>query len=205
MDAIEHSLLDNIEEYLGFARRRLGDPDLAGDVVQESLLKALRAADQLRNRENVKAWFYRILRRTIIDLYRRRDANDRALAELERELSGPVELEVERVVCACIERLLPAMSPQYADAIRRLDLHEESAEAVAASFGISRNNLNVRLHRARQQLKQRLEQSCRMCARHGCLDCHCGTSTTGEAEQTVIKPRVPRQLAKKKAKKEKRS
>lgn len=204
MSAIEHHLLDNVEEYVGFARKRLGDPELAADAVQESLLKALKAADQLRDRESVKAWFYRILRRTIIDLYRRRDARDRALSELERELSGPAELEVERVVCACIEWLLPAMSPQYADVIRRLDLHEESAEAVAASFGISRSNLNVRLHRARQQLKQRLEQSCRVCARHGCLDCHCATAPTQELERTVIKRRVARQLAKK-PKKEKGS
>ena len=204
MNTIEHHLLDNVKEYLGFARKRLSDPDLAADAVQESLLKALKAADQIRDEESVKAWFYRILRRTIIDLYRRRDARDRALAELEREPNAPVDMELERVVCACIERLLPAMSPQYADVIRRLDLHEESADAVAASVGISRNNLNVRLHRARQQLKQRLEQSCRVCARHGCLDCHCATATKQEMDQTVIERPVPRQPAMKPTK-EKRS
>ena len=173
MNTIESHLLENVKEYLGFARKRLGDPELAADGVQESLLKALKGADQLRDEENAKAWFYGILRRTIIDLYRRRDARYRALAELERELNAPPDMADERMVCACIEQLLPTMAPQYADVIRQLDLNEKPPDAVAETFGISRNNLNVRLHRARQQLKQRLEQTRRVCARHGCLDCHC--------------------------------
>ena len=173
MNTIESHLLENVKEYLGFARKRLRDPELAADAVPESLLKALKGADQLRDEENAKAWFYRILRRTIIDLYRRRDARDRALAELERELNAPPDMADERMVCACIEQLLPTMAPQYADVIRQLDLNEKPPDAVAETIGISRDNLNVRLHRARQQLKQRLEQTCRVCARHGCLDCHC--------------------------------
>ena len=175
MNTIENHLLDNVKEYLGFARKRVSDPELAADAVQESLLKALKAADQIRDEENAKAWFYRILRRTIIDLYRRRDAQDRALTELEHELNAPPDVEEERIVCACMERLLPMLGPQYADVIRQLDLDEKSPEAVAETLGISRNNLNVRLHRARQQLKQRLEETCRVCARHGCLDCDCAT------------------------------
>jgi DNA-directed RNA polymerase specialized sigma24 family protein len=59
------SLLKNVDEFTGFARKRLADPELAADAVQESLLKALKAADQIRDEENAKAWFYRILRRTI--------------------------------------------------------------------------------------------------------------------------------------------
>jgi RNA polymerase sigma factor (sigma-70 family) len=175
MNTIENHLLDNVKEYVGFARKRVSDPELAADAVQESLLKALKAADQIRDEENAKAWFYRILRRTIIDLYRRRDAQDRALAELEHELNAPPDVEEERIVCACMERLLPMIAPRYADVIRQLDLDEKSPEAVAETLGISRNNLNVRLHRARQQLKQRLEETCRVCARHGCLDCDCAT------------------------------
>ena len=52
-------------------------------------------------------------------------------------------------------------------------------QAVAASLGITKSNLNVRIHRARQQLKQRLEENCRVCAKHGCLDCQCGMQQHG--------------------------
>ena len=49
MNNIEAVLLESVNEFVGFARKRLGDPELAADVVQESLLKALKAADQVRN------------------------------------------------------------------------------------------------------------------------------------------------------------
>lgn len=71
-----------------------------------------------------------------------------------------------------MERLLQTMSVHYASLITRVDLNEEPPGKVAESLGISRNNLFVRLHRARQQLKRRLEENCRVCAKHGCLDCH---------------------------------
>jgi RNA polymerase sigma-70 factor (ECF subfamily) len=61
--------------------------------------------------------------------------------------------------------------------IRQLDLGDASPESVASALGVTPNNLRVRHHRARQQLRERLEQTCRLCARHGCLDCHCGPAT----------------------------
>ena len=173
---IEKHLLANLHEFVGFAQKRLRDADLGADAVQDSLLKAIGAKEQLRNEESAKAWFYRILRRTIIDLYRRRDARDRAIDNLQRDVDGPVDDEEERLVCACMNELIATLTPQYADLIRRLDLNSEDPVAVAASLGISKNNLNVRSPRARQQLRQRLEQTCRVCAQHGCLDCHCSKS-----------------------------
>jgi RNA polymerase sigma-70 factor (ECF subfamily) len=173
MEQLQTTLLENLNEFLGFARKRLRDPELAADAVQESLLKALKASGEIHRLENAKAWFYRILRRTIIDLYRRRDAKERALTAYEQEIDSPPDPEEERIVCGCLARLLPSMAPRYARLIEAIDLKEEPPDQVAADLGIARGNLNVRLHRARQQLKQRLEENCRVCAKHGCLDCRC--------------------------------
>jgi RNA polymerase sigma factor (sigma-70 family) len=170
---MEKHLLANLQEFVGFAQKRLRDADLGADAVQDSLLKAIGAKEQLRNAASVKAWFYRILRRTIIDLYRRRDARDRAIESFQHEIDGPPDDDEERVVCGCMDQLIATLKPQYAALIRRLDLNSEDPVGVAASLGISKNNMTVRLHRARLQLRQRLEQTCRVCAQHGCLDCHC--------------------------------
>jgi len=177
MKDIAEQLAGSLNEFLEFARGRLGEPALAADAVQESLLKALRSADQIRDDQSVKAWFYRILRCTIIDLYRRRDVRQRALEKFQAEVDSPPTNEEERVTCACVERLIPALKPEYATLVRRLDLNGENPEPVAASLGITKNNLTVRLHRARQQLRDRLEEMCRVCAKHGCLDCTCDTAT----------------------------
>ena len=173
MKEIAEQLVGSLNEFLAFARGRLGEPELAADAVQESLLKALRNSGQVRDEESVKAWFYRILRRTIVDVYRSRGVHQRVVEKLERELNTIPGEQEERAVCACVQRLMPTLKPEYATLVRRLDLDGEEPAPVAASLGITRNNLTVRLHRARQQLRQRLEETCRVCAKHGCLDCSC--------------------------------
>jgi RNA polymerase sigma factor (sigma-70 family) len=173
MQKIEDHLLNELEAFTAFARSRVGDPHLAADLVQESLLKAVKSADQLRDDESVTAWFYRILRRTIIDLYRRRAAAHRAVERLEGELNQPPGAEEERAACVCVNALIPTLHPDYAELIRRLDLEGRAPEEVAAAAGLTANNLRVRHHRARRQLRERLEQTCRLCAKHGFLDCTC--------------------------------
>jgi RNA polymerase sigma factor (sigma-70 family) len=173
MKQLEEQLLKELDAFTAFARSRVGDPHLAADVVQDSLLKAMKSADQLRDDESVTAWFYRILRRTIIDLYRRRAAAHRASQRLENELNLPPDIEEERVACTCVETLIPTLKPEYAELIRELDLAGKTPEQFATKHGVTANNLRVRHHRARQQLRERVEQTCRMCAKHGCLDCTC--------------------------------
>jgi RNA polymerase sigma factor (sigma-70 family) len=164
------ALLENLNEFVAFARARVADPELAADVVQESLLKAIKSSEQLRDGETARAWFYRILRHTIIDLYRRRDAEQRALEKLENE---PPDSAETNVVCRCLDRLIPALKPEYAALVRAVDLEEKAIEVIAKELQITANNANVRLHRARQQLRDRLERTCKVCATHGCLDCSC--------------------------------
>ncbi len=171
-DVSEH-LLESLKEFQAFARKRVADPELAADVVQESLLKALKSGSTLRKNESSKAWFYRILRRTIIDLYRRGDVRDRALEQLAEQIDGPPSVEETKIVCRCIGKLLPTLKPDYADLLSRVDLDDQDADSVSSALGLTRSNLNVRLHRARKQLRTRLEETCRTCAAHGCLDCSC--------------------------------
>ena len=82
MSSVEDPILKNLQAFIGFARKRVGDAHLAEDVVQDSLVKALTADRKPAGEEDTVAWFYRILRRSIIDLYRRHDARSRALDRL---------------------------------------------------------------------------------------------------------------------------
>jgi RNA polymerase sigma factor (sigma-70 family) len=122
----------------------------------------------------VVAWFYRILRRAVIDLYRRRDARSRAMGRLEEELRDSPSAEEERLLCACFQRLLPAMPREHRELLQLIDLDGRDPLEVARDRGITKNNLHVRLHRARKHLRDLLERNCKACSRHGCLDCSCG-------------------------------
>ncbi len=179
LDHILQPLLKNESAFRSFLRRRIGDEALAEDLLQQSLIRAVQSHHFVRNDESVMAWFYKILRHTLIDYYRSNGAearrNEAFLQELT--LSGddkepPID-EVKATVCTCLYRLLPKLRSNYAELIRRIDLEEESPKRVAEELKISHSNLTVRLHRARQALRASLEQSCGVCSKHGCLNCTC--------------------------------
>jgi RNA polymerase sigma-70 factor (ECF subfamily) len=72
-----------------------------------------------------------------------------------------------------MEILLQTLKPDYADVLRRVDLLEQSRGEVAATLGITVNNLTIRLYRARQALRRALALTCETCPIHGYLDCGC--------------------------------
>jgi RNA polymerase sigma-70 factor (ECF subfamily) len=170
---IAERLLDAREQFLGYIRKRIGDPELAEDILQDSLLRVIRAAPDLRDEERLIPWFYRVLQNAIIDAYRRRGVEQAhvVVADVPEIAAEP---EDDSELCACFEKLIPGLKAEYADLIQALDLGSESPEAAAARLGITSNNLKVRRHRARQALRRKLEETCRTCADHGCLDCTCG-------------------------------
>ena len=173
MKDLEQTILGNLNTFVAFARSRINDPDLAADVVQDSLLKALQASDQPSDKEKIIPWFYRILRNSIIDLYRRHDARNRAIERFQAEFAEEPSAIDEKTLCNCFRQLLPTLPAAYHEILDRVDLKGEDPSAVAAALKIKPNNLNVRLFRARKQLKERLEQTCQACSKHGCLDCTC--------------------------------
>jgi RNA polymerase sigma-70 factor (ECF subfamily) len=63
--------------------------------------------------------------------------------------------------------------------LQRVDLDGASPKDAASALGLTLNNLNVRLHRARQRLREKLEATCQVCSKHGCLDCSCGDESIG--------------------------
>ncbi len=166
-------MLRHRNKLLGFIQSRLVDPDLAEDVLQDSLLKAIRSSSTLNEEEKLLPWFYRVLENAIIDTYRHMDVEKRyqaAYGQNEALLGGP---EDDAAICDCFRVILPSLKPEYREILEALDLADGSSDEFAHRLNISPTNLKVRRHRARQALRQRLEETCRMCAVHGCLDCTC--------------------------------
>lgn len=160
-----------------YFRRKLGSPQEAEDAFQDFALKVLRAARSPDHAEKIDAWLGRILRNTLIDHYRRRAVRRRVEAAYAQEMqvSGAEAEDVrDQSPCRCIGRVLAKLKPDQADILRRADLEEEPRSRIAADLGLTSNNLNVRLHRARLALKGELQRSCPACRTGSFLDCECG-------------------------------
>jgi len=170
------TLVANHRQFLAFLERRLGSRSDAEDLLQDAFVKGLTRGHQVSDPESAVAWFYRVLRNSLTDWYRRRGSEDRARAGWggrEDPAEAPVDEELFGEVCGCVLRLADTLSPAYAEALRRVDLDGVAVKDFAHEAGISAGNAAVRLHRARTALRDRVVQSCGTCADHGCLDCTC--------------------------------
>ena len=178
-DTIANALNDQAAMFKAFLAARVGSEVDAEDILQNGLVKAMRRADDLRDDAKLTAWFYQLLRNSIVDHYRSRGAarrRDDSLGSLVAALgedveSGPKGWEPQ--LCACLGGVVDTMKPRDAELLRRVELEGESVKDAARAMRITPNNASVLLHRARKDLRQRLESFCGACAEGACLDCDC--------------------------------
>lgn len=164
---------------LSFLLKQGMDDGVAQDLFQQSVLRAIEYQSSLRRREDAVAWFYSILRHALVDYLRKRAVEARGKKAYSEALihSGhgkvsPVE-EIAGNLCCCAYAILPSLRPNHAELIRRIDLGGESSQTVAQDLAMTRNNVRVRLHRARQVLRTRLVAFCGRCCERDCRDCSC--------------------------------
>ncbi len=175
--AITVALTQHRGAFLRYLARRLKDTSTAEDVFQSFCLRVITSAKALRNSESVVAWLYCVLRSVLTDHYRSEAARQRHDASYaqERIVLGDdhEEIDPDENICSCFHALLPALRPDYAQILRRVDLAGEPRDQIAADLGITPGNVRVRLHRARQALHQALADCCGTCCQQSFRHCTC--------------------------------
>lgn len=175
-------LVEGHREFLAFLTRRVGDRALAEDLLQEAFVRGIAHVAQVRDDETVVAWFYRALRNAATDAFRRRGAADRARARAAPELTQLLGSDgdgdspgaaLRDAVCRCVLHLADTLKPEYATALRRIEIDGLSVRDFAAEAGLTPGNAAVRVFRAREALRQQVTRSCGTCAEHGCAECSC--------------------------------
>lgn len=174
--------LDTHRRYLlRVAQLQLRDADLAEDVVQETLLAALKAREGFTGKSTVKTWLTGILKHKIVDAIRQRQRAPVVMASLDDEIDlddfdplfkgnggwaekpadwGDPEDALSRheffdVMDMCLEKL----PPNTARVFVMREVMDLSTEEICKELAITANNLWVILYRARMALRMCLEQS----------------------------------------------
>jgi RNA polymerase sigma-70 factor, ECF subfamily len=135
------------DELLAHARRLAGDQQ-AEDVLQDALLRALRAYPRLRHAEHLRAWLYRVTTTAAIDHHRSR-RREVAVGE------PPVVATHDTYEDGAFEALIAAL-PEGAQAALRLRFVEDlDYEGIAGRLGISAMAARQRVSTAVRTLRER--------------------------------------------------
>jgi len=179
--AILRELGRSREAFQRFLERRVGDREVAADLLQDAFVRGLAHAGELRDAESAVAWFYRLLRNAAADHFRRRGGAPAELGALADELADPgaAPRPLHAQVCRCVGELARTLPPEFAAAIQRIDVDGLAVNTFAAEAGITSANAAQRVRRARTALRSQVERACRTCAAHGCVDCSCRATERG--------------------------
>ena len=159
--------LAHADRLYNLGRRLTGNDADAEELVQETYVRALAGAHTFGG-GNLKAWLFKILRNTFVDLRRRNraapapgDVEDVGAADDAPLLRDDLELDrLRRLVGEEIEAALASLSDE-ARTIVLLDVEGFSESEVADVLGCPIGTVKSRLSRARLSLRQKLKDYAR--------------------------------------------
>jgi RNA polymerase sigma-70 factor, ECF subfamily len=144
---------------LRVAFRLSGNPDIAHDLVQDTLLRALRRFEQFQPGTQASTWLSRILTNLFLDRIKHqrvvRDAEPSLVATTEVKCGPPVADLTDAELYAAIE----ALEPELRKVVELCYLQQLGYRAAAAVLGIPVSTVGTRLMRARGCLRERLTSS----------------------------------------------
>ncbi len=157
-----------------YANSRISNYEASRDIVQDTFLSALNSRDGFKGNASEKTWLTAILKRKIIDHYRKINSKkiksevlldfdekghwilDQAPGKWEHTTDAEIEnTELKKIIDLCIS-LLPE---NHALVFRMRSIQHMLSEDICKELDISSSNYWVIIHRARLQLRKCLEEN----------------------------------------------
>jgi RNA polymerase sigma-70 factor, ECF subfamily len=135
---------------------------VADDLVQETFLRVLQNLAKVKDPAKLSSWIFRIAANLCQDYFRSPGRKVMCFEENPAgELPGESSLEKEienYQTSLLVQDLIKLLPEPMRQVIFLCDIKEESQQETAELLGITLDNLKVRLHRARKQLKAIIEE-----------------------------------------------
>lgn len=171
--------VDSYGDYLyNYAYSRVNEKETAEDLVQETFVAAWKSRDQFLGKSTEKTWLVSILKRKIIDYYRKASNNkevtasqfsspfredgfyeghwimERAPKDWQQQQDDPMHQEEFRQVLTVCLSLLP---PNWRSVFIMKFMEEAKSEEVCKELGCTPSNLWVMIHRAKLKMRECIE------------------------------------------------
>jgi RNA polymerase sigma-70 factor (ECF subfamily) len=175
-DSLQHSLR-------GFLRRRVKDPTVAEDLLQDIFVKALAANSADRAPKNLPGWLYAAARTTVIDYYRASRPATEEIDQLASDTETVDDEHLHRELATCLRPLVRQLPAIYRDTLLATDFDGATMQAVAKEQGLSVSAIKSRASRGRVMLKEKLLDCCHVEMSSGVVaDYHHRSSSTCEGD-----------------------
>jgi RNA polymerase sigma-70 factor, ECF subfamily len=152
-------------EMFGRALRMARSPEIAEDLVQDTIERAIRFAGTFQRGTNLRAWAYQILFSVFITRCRRARRERVALGVLSSDpcaWTNQDERAVMDRLSPPVARALQDVPAPFREAIVLVDLEEMSYKAAATQLRVPIGTVMSRLHRGRKLLAQKVSVPERM-------------------------------------------
>ena len=154
--AFKRELTEVVPHLRAFARGLCGRPDMADDLVQETLLKAWAAQDRFEPGTSMRAWTFVILRNAYLtDMRRNRFRGEYDETVAERILTAPAAQE-EPIHLSDMHRALLTLPPERREALLLVGAGGFSYEEAANICGCAVGTIKSRVARGRVALESLL-------------------------------------------------
>ena len=166
----ERDALPFLDQIYAGALRMTRNPIDAEDLVQETFIKAYRSFDTFQEGTNLKAWLYRILTNTYINIYRKNqrgpivnpqdEIHDWEMAAQERHTSGGLQSAetqaLELLPNEVISNAFAQVPDDFRNAVYLADVEGFSYKEIADIMDAPVGTVMSRLHRGRKALRELL-------------------------------------------------
>lgn len=168
----EEEALPLLDQLYGGALKMTRNPADAEDLVQETYMKAFQAFDRFKPGTNLKAWLYRIMTNTYINVYRKRkrqpyftpaeDMTDYQLyTSSSHDSTGLESAEVEALKNMPNQQIIDALDQlreDYRMVVYYADVEGLAYKEIAEIMETPLGTVMSRLHRGRKQLREMLKE-----------------------------------------------
>ena len=151
-----------------FIIKLVGDPSLADDLVQESLLRAHKSEAGFKGNAPRTSWLCAIALNVMRDHFRAtarrpKQVSDPKILTLLRSDEALEENFLQQEMDLCIRQYVFRLPERQRDVVALHDIAGLTHREISSAIGISLSNSRILLHRGRAALKLLLQDNCVLC------------------------------------------